>query len=311
MAAHIIVPDLKETYAKFGNPEEAAYIAVCLKVLPAGMLGLVIAGLFAATMSTMDMALNVNAGFLVKNFYQPIFHKDATEVEQLKAGRITTVICGALMMVLAILYVLRGRNLSLFDAYLYIDNYIQAPLTVALFLSIFVRKTPAWAGWVTVVVGIFFGVVLFNLVPTEMGRQVVSALFGERFTDYLITNKVTFTRLITIPLCSIFFFATKYFYREAAQTESYRQNISEFGRRIAKPVDFASEVGGDNSVQQSRIMGTLALVYGGFVALGILIPNPLSGRLAIGFCASVLLVAGFLLIGRAKRMQLSQSKVSI
>jgi len=309
MAANIIVPDLKETYAKFGNPEEAAYIAVCLKVLPAGMLGLVIAGLFAATMSSMDMALNVNAGFLVKNFYQPIFHPNATEEEQLKAGRITTVICGALMMMLAILLVSRGK-LSLFDAYLYIDNYIQAPLTVALFLSIMVRKTPSWSGWVTVVIGILCGIVLFNLVPTAAGRQVVSALFGEGFTEYLISNKLTFTRLITIPLCSIFFLATKYFYRESAQTEPYQKNIAEFGRRIGKPVDFAAEVGGDNSAQQSRIMGVLALVYGGFVSLGILIPNPFSGRLAIAFCASVLLVAGFLLLRRAKRMELSDPAIT-
>jgi len=315
MAANIIVPDLKETYTEFGNPAEAAYIAVCLKVLPAGMLGLVVAGLFAATMSTMDMALNVNAGFLVKNFYQPILHKDATEVEQLKAGRIATVICGALMMCLAIFYLRHlaggsGEKMSLFDAYLYIDNYIQAPLTVALFLSILVRKTPSWSGWVTVVVGILSGIVLFNVVPTAAGRHVVSALFGEGFTEYLISNKLTFTRLITIPFCSVFFFATKYFYRESVQTESYRQSIAEFGRRIGKPVDFAAEVGGDNSAQQLRIMGNLALVYGGFVSLGILIPNPLSGRLAIAFCASVLLVAGFLMVRRAKRMPRSHPELT-
>jgi len=304
MAAHVIVPDLQEAYASFSNPEEAAYIAVCLKVLPAGMLGLVIAGLFAATMSSMDMALNVNAGFLVKNFYQPIFHPTATEVEQLKAGRIATVICGVLMMVIAIVLVTRGK-VSLFDAYLYINAYIQAPLTVALFLSIMVRKTPSWSGWATIVVGVLSTIVIYDLVPTPSGQRVVTALFGEGFTTYLISNKFSFTNLITVPLCSVFFLATKYFYREATQSETYRASIAEFGRRINQPVDFATEVGGDNSIQQSRIMGNLALVYGGFVSLGILIPNPWSGRLAIAFCAAVLLVAGFLMVRRAKRLQIA------
>ena len=130
MAATFVVPDLMEKYAAFSNPSEAAYIAVCLEVLPKGLLGLTIAGLFAATMSSMDTALNVNAGFLVKNFYQPIFRKNASEKEQLTAGHIATIFCGVVILGLAILLVTRG-NISLFDAYLYINAYIQAPLTVA------------------------------------------------------------------------------------------------------------------------------------------------------------------------------------
>ena len=55
-------------------------------------------------------------------------------------------------------------------------------------------------------------------------------------------------------------------------------------------------------------MGTLALVYCGFVSLGILIPNPLTGRLAIAFCALALILPGFLLLWRAKRKQLAQSE---
>ena len=59
--------------SRFGglnNPSESAYVAVCLEVLPSGLLGITIAGFFAATMSSLDTSLNVNAGFLVKNFYQ-------------------------------------------------------------------------------------------------------------------------------------------------------------------------------------------------------------------------------------------------
>ena len=300
MAATFIVPDLMERYATFSNPSEAAYIAVCLEVLPKGLLGLTIAGLFAATMSSMDTALNVNAGFLVKNFYQPIFRKNASEEEQLAAGHVATVFCGIVMLVLAIAMVTRGK-VSLFDAYLYLNAYIQAPLTVALFLSVMIKRTPAWAGWSTILIGVLSTVLIYDVASTDGAQAWLTAAFGEWFANYMVTNKFTFTNLFTVPLCSLFFWSTKKFYREVPRTEAYRAELDDFARRLKTPVDFEQEVGNDNSAQQERIMGTLALVYGGFVALGILIPNPMSGRLAIAFTASVLLVVGGVLVRISKK----------
>lgn len=301
MAAIIIVPDLMERYASFSNPSEAAYIAVCMAVLPKGLLGLTIAGLFAATMSSMDTALNVNAGFLVKNFYQPIFRKNASEKEQLTAGHIATVFCGVVMLILAILIVTHGK-ISLFDAYLYINAYIQAPLTVALFLSIMIRKTPAWAGWCTILIGVLSTILIYDIAPTAGAQAWLTSTFGEGFASYIITNKFTFTNLFTVPLCSIFFWSTKFFYREVPRNAAYRKELDDFKNRLETPVDFESEVGNDNTAQQARIMGTLSLVYGGFVLLGILIPNPMAGRLAIAFCASVLIAVGLVLVKYGKRL---------
>ncbi len=302
MAATFVVPDLMEKYAAFSNPSEAAYIAVCLEVLPKGLLGLTIAGLFAATMSSMDTALNVNAGFLVKNFYQPIFRKNASEKEQLTAGHIATVFCGIVMLVLAIIIVTKGQ-ISLFDVYLYLNAYIQAPLTVALFLSIMVKRTPAWAGWVTILVGVLSTILIYDVAPTDSAQAFLKNTFGEWFADYVVTNKFTFTNLFTVPLCSLFFWATKFFYRETPRTEMYRKDLNEFSRRLRLPVDFEREVGNDNTAQQACIMGVLSLVYGGFVGLGILITNPVAGRLAIAFCSALLLMVGYGLVRYAKKLE--------
>jgi SSS family solute:Na+ symporter len=302
MAATVIVPDLIEKYAAFNNPAEAAYIAVCIKVLPQGLLGLVIAGFFAATMSSMDTSLNVNAGFLVKNFYQPVFRKNASETEQLAVGHIATIFCGALMMCLAIMIVTRGK-VSLFDAYLYLNAYIQAPLTVALFLSIMVHRTPAWSGWTTVLVGIFSTVLIYDVVPLEPVQVWLTRIFGAGFASYLVTNKFTFTNILTIPLCSIYFLCTRYFFREIPRNQEYRENLGEFKRRLDAPVSFDDEIGGDNTAQQARIMGVLALIYGGFISLGVFIPNPISGRLSIAACASVLIGTGALLLMYGRRVR--------
>jgi Na+/proline symporter len=302
MAATVIVPDLMERYTAFSNPSEAAYVAVCIKVLPQGLLGLVIAGFFAATMNSMDSSMNVNAGFLVKNFYQPVFRKHASETEQLAAGRIATVFCGAIMMTLAILIVTHGK-ISLFDAYLYLNAYIQAPLTVALFLAIMVRKTPAWSGWATILVGILSTILIYNVAPTETGQVWLSRVFGKWFASYLVTNTFTFTNIITVPLCSIFFLCTRWFYWERPSNQAYHKDLKEFHRRLDTPVCFNDEIGGDNTAQQEWIMGTLALVYGGFIALGILIPNPIYGRIAIAVCSLFLVIPGIFLRAFAKREQ--------
>ena len=53
LAARVIIPDLK-------NPE-MAYVALCVKLLPSGIMGLMIAAMFAATMSVLSAEYNVTA----------------------------------------------------------------------------------------------------------------------------------------------------------------------------------------------------------------------------------------------------------
>ena len=69
MVARIVHPDLHAMFPGLKNPAEGAFVAAGLDNMPAGMLGLLISGIFGATMSNMDVGLNKNAGFFVKNFY--------------------------------------------------------------------------------------------------------------------------------------------------------------------------------------------------------------------------------------------------
>ncbi|GAF04086.1 sodium:solute symporter family transporter [Saccharicrinis fermentans] len=81
---------------------EQAYVLACKYALPEGLLGLMIASMFAATVSMIDSELNVYAGVLTKDFYKKIFKK-ATEKNQVVVGRILTLVLGALVTWLAIL----------------------------------------------------------------------------------------------------------------------------------------------------------------------------------------------------------------
>jgi hypothetical protein len=72
-----------------------------LNFLPPGLLGLVIASLVAAFMSTVSTQLNWGASYLVNDFYARFVKPDASEKELVMAGRVSTVILMSLSALFA------------------------------------------------------------------------------------------------------------------------------------------------------------------------------------------------------------------
>ena len=293
LAAFTIVPDLAER-SFLTSPGEASYIAVCLEILPQGMIGLLIVCMFSATMSSMDVALNKNAGFFVKNFYQPILRPHAGDGELLVAGRCSTVFFGLFVTGCALLVTTRS-GVSLFDAFLYLGGYLGVPLAVPLLFGMLLRRVPRWAGWSTTIFGIFVSIIIFNFAPSEAGRSVLLPWLGETLYGYVITNKFVVGNLVGAPLTALFFWATHFFYRADAPGIP-DAGATEFFRRMDTPVDFETEVGGDNTPRQALAIGRLTVAFGCFILLMTLIPNAWSGRLSILGCALFPLLIGGALI---------------
>ncbi|MEQ6119285.1 sodium:solute symporter family protein [Reichenbachiella sp. MALMAid0571] len=88
-------PDLDPTYLK----DDIAY-PVMLSKLGTGWLGLVVASIIAAYMSTIGTHLNWGSSYVVNDFYKRFLKPDATDNEMVTMGRITTV---ALMVLAGIL----------------------------------------------------------------------------------------------------------------------------------------------------------------------------------------------------------------
>lgn len=298
LAAFTIVPNLAER-TLMTNPGEASYIAVCLEILPQGMIGLLIVCMFSATMSSMDVALNKNAGFFVKNFYQPILRPQAGDRELLFAGRCSTVFFGLFVTGSALLVTAKS-GITLFDAFLYLGGYLGVPLAVPLLFGMLLRNVPRWSGWATTLFGIGVSIVIFNFAPSESGRSVLLPWLGETLYGYVVSNKFVVGNLVGAPLTALFFWATGIFHRPAADPQLDKQS-EEFFRRMNTPIDFEAEVGDDNTARQSLAMGRLTLAFGGFILLLVLIPNPLTGRLAIAGCALFPLLIGWSLIAYARR----------
>ncbi len=97
LASLVVFPDLVSIQAAFPDIDPAvigddlAYPAM-LTYLPSGLLGLVIASLIAAFMSTISTHLNWGASYITNDVYKRFVKPEATEKELVLLGRIATVI---------------------------------------------------------------------------------------------------------------------------------------------------------------------------------------------------------------------------
>ena len=97
MASIIIYPDLQSIRNEFPNiaenylKDDIAYPVMLSKLQP-GWLGLVVASIIAAYMSTIGTHLNWGSSYVVHDFYHRFIKKDASEKELVATGRITTVL---------------------------------------------------------------------------------------------------------------------------------------------------------------------------------------------------------------------------
>ena len=94
LASIVVFPDLNSLREAFPNTivgNDLAYPAM-ISFLPSGLLGLLVASLIAAFMSTISTHLNWGSSYLVHDFYRRFFVKDKLETHYVLMGRIFTVL---------------------------------------------------------------------------------------------------------------------------------------------------------------------------------------------------------------------------
>ena len=117
LASLVLYPDLASIQTAFPNVEESklghdlAYSAMLTK-LPSGLLGLVLASLGAAYMSTISTHLNWGSSYIVNDFYKQKINRNASEKQLVNIGRLSTIF----LMAFSALFALFLTNaLQLFD----------------------------------------------------------------------------------------------------------------------------------------------------------------------------------------------------
>lgn len=173
-ASLVVFPDIASIQAAFPHVEEGnlghdlAYSAM-LTLLPTGLIGLVLASLCAAYISTISTHLNWGASYIVHDFYKQRINKNASEKELVRAGRISTV----LLMVVstAIAFFLQNAK-QLFE----IIIMFGAGTGLVFLLRWFWWRINAWSEITAMVVSGIISI-LFSFTP------VGPWLFGETLID--------------------------------------------------------------------------------------------------------------------------------
>ena len=138
---------------------DAVFPFLVSNVLPVGLVGLVLAGLISAIMSSVDSALNSSSTLIVIDFIIPN-KPDITNDQVVKYGRITT----GVFMIIAALWAPQIQNFSGLWAYLQqMFSIIVPPIVVIFLVGVFYKRGNGHGSFWTLVIGTIVGVLLFIL----------------------------------------------------------------------------------------------------------------------------------------------------
>ncbi|MGI9915510.1 MULTISPECIES: sodium:solute symporter family transporter [Vibrio harveyi group] len=293
--------DLSAHYPEAGSKAgDFAYLYFVEQYMPAGMVGLLISAMFAATMSSMDSGLNRNSGIFVMNFYLPILRPNATEKELMIVSKITSTFFGIAIILIA-LFINSLKGLSLFDTMMYVGALIGFPMTIPAFCGFFIKRTPDWAGWGTLVVGGIVSYTVGFVITPEMIQNWfdLQPLTGREWSDL----KVAVGLIGHLVFTAGFFALSTLFYKPLE--EKRQQDVDRFFNNLATPLvsDSTEQKKLDN--KQRQMLGSLIAVSGVGVMAMFLLPNPFWGRMIFVFCGVIVLGVGVALMravdGNAER----------
>ncbi len=297
--AATLYPDAPLEYAQLGNKAaDAVFLVFARNAMPIGTVGLLMAGLFAASMSSMDSALNKNAGIFVRSIYEPFLAKrnkvQSDDKKMLRISKLVSFISGIGVIAVA-LYFASLKELSLYELMMRVSTMVQMPMMVPLLLGIIIKGTPKWAPWATIAVGLLVSWLVDNVITAE----VFVSWFGvETLTSREIVDmNIILTIAGQVFITGGFFWATSLFYNEAK--DNHKLETHRFFEDLQRPI-FADDQQDEFDRQQRNKLGGMVLVMSAGIMLMVLIPNPLWGRLMFVCCALIIGTIGFLLRRSAK-----------
>ncbi|MGJ8659339.1 sodium:solute symporter family protein [Cellulophaga fucicola] len=200
LASIVVYPDIASISEAFPNiaadklGHDLAYPAMLTK-LPSGLLGLVLASLIAAYMSTISTQLNWGSSYIVYDFYKQQVNPNASEKKLVAVGRISTVI---LMVLSACLALLMQNAMEVFDMLL----LFGAGTGLIFILRWFWWRINAW----TEIAAMFAsGALSIILKVTPVGNYLFAAETGV-FPDWF---QIPFVMLVTTIIWVAATFMTK------------------------------------------------------------------------------------------------------
>ncbi len=307
LAARVLFPDLAATWPEAGlaEPTETAFVSLAMAVLPHGLLGMMVAAIFAATMSSVDTTFNWLAAVLTKDAFVPLGRRLRGRVPsdraQLAVGKGSVAVLGGLAIGVAFVM---ERNVGAFDAYLSVNSLYNAPMFIPVMLGLVYRRTPWWSAMAAFAVGVAAVVVgslaanLWQGLPVDSFDAffvpITLEVLGVDLTRYELNTLVG-----VVASTGVFFASTLAHRRRGA----FAQRIESLERDLRTPAIAAGEKLDLRGLYAYRLAGWLSVGLGGLL-LTLALPGFESGGPALNVAAGLLALAlGLGVVGWTRRFR--------
>ncbi|MBR3222978.1 MAG: hypothetical protein IKF72_12215 [Kiritimatiellae bacterium] len=156
MAARVFLPGLPDAEMN------GVYAHLCREVLPVGMMGMVVAAMFSATMSSLAGNFNAAASVVVNELYLKFVPASSSRSKMI-AARMATVLVGGLVLALTfVMQYVQGAD-DLFNLSNKVFGVFLPPIAVPMLGGLLIRRLSRRAGMAGLVGGIAFGLALFSV----------------------------------------------------------------------------------------------------------------------------------------------------
>ena len=329
LVARVMWPDLSVVPFFEGQfqPMDLVYLAVSVEVLPAGLIGVFVAALLAATMSALSSVYNLISSIIVRDMYKDAFNPQASDQLIFRLGRYATIGLGLGTIGLALVFV--HSETGIFNIMMAFFTLLNLPTAIPIAFGLIFKWIPRWGAFGSTVWGLYIGVLTRYLLDWSFGPQIYlvavlsfvffvgSGYLGQlyqRDRKRLILISTGFTVLlyaflaffnqaeptlflhIALPLLvalkgySIYYFASLF----ARESESDREQVEDFFNRLYRPVDVAKEVyaRGRKETSTFPLVGINTILIGLFILFMWIIPIQGTGSMSFVFLGVILTAFG-------------------
>lgn len=146
--------------------------------LPVGVVGIILAGVFAAAMSSVDSLLNSMSTVFVKDIYERFFTKKRNKQTSLKESMIISLIWGIIIIIVTVLG-FSGTTKSVLDVVGSYISYISGPMCAVFILGLFTEKANDK--------GTTLGTILGFIITILVGKKVIMSWILRPAVGFIIT----------------------------------------------------------------------------------------------------------------------------
>jgi len=171
-AARVFMPGVSDA--------NTVYPMVCRQLLPAGLFGMVIAGMFSATMSMLSSDYNAVAAVITNDIYKRLFVPRASQRSLVLVGRLATLGIGMLAVAIAVMLSQMENLRDLVQIMAGVFSLLLPPVGIPVFFGFLTRRVSNRGALLGFILGSACGLAAYalSLLPAESSVVMhVSSLF--------------------------------------------------------------------------------------------------------------------------------------